>query len=112
MAKRQSFKGCMVLTAAQAERRGKNGRPYLISGVIGRVKKGTSSIVESTNRSRTNPEYLSDSVYLTQNQKTTIARMFNDGSHSVAYLYDPAATVRTMSAGNDQGGKPKGKGRF
>ena len=100
MAKRQSFKGCMVLTAAQAERRGKNGRPYLISGVIGRVKKGTSSIVESTNRSKTNPEYLSDSVYLT------------DGSHSVAYLYDPAATVRTMSAGNDQGGKPKGKGRF
>lgn len=110
--KKVSFRGCQVLSWDQATVEGSNGERRLKRGIVGRISAKTSSMVERTNRGNGNPQFVTDSYHLTNAQKTQIADLFNVQGRKVAYLYDPAATVRTMSAGNDQGTKPKGKGRF
>lgn len=110
--KKISFRGCSIMKPKQAwQQNKKTGKPYLRSGIVGRVTRNASAFISSTNRSGQNPQYVRDSSVLTDAQKGELIRIFDVEERPVAYIYDPAVATkkggpRTMSGSSQAVKKP------
>ena len=66
----------------------KNGKPVLRKDIdiYGRIDKGTSSIVTSTNLSGNNHKFIEDTCNLPKKVKGDVAKLLKNNNRTVAYL--------------------------
>ncbi|MBQ8749242.1 MAG: hypothetical protein IJZ29_02070 [Clostridia bacterium] len=72
----------------------RNGKPTLRSDLdfFGRVDKGSSAFISSTNKSGQNYKFVEDSVLLPKTIKNKIINLFHNGNRKIAYLVKKKST--------------------